>query len=186
MKRPDHTEKKRNGLILKTIIINISFINLCLAFALSGCQAHQATPPLALSWQVEVSKFEIKNSLNAVESVPQYDGSIIDVVHSQSPDAGNVFLIMDVTIRKMDDQSSASFDWQSLVVEDASGNSYHRLGNDTFLEQYQYSPRITGLELRFGENTGWMCYEIPVSSPAGKLILAYTAVESQQEIVLQK
>jgi hypothetical protein len=166
--------------------MNVFFLYLCLAFTLTGCQAPQATPALALTWQVEVSKFEIKNSLNAVESVPQYDGSIIDVVHTQSPESGNVFLIMDVTIRKMDNQSTASFDWQSLVIKDVSGNSYHRLENDTFLEQYKYAPRITGLELRFGENTGWMCYEIPVSSATGKLILAYTVVESQQEIVLQK
>ena len=162
----------------------------CLVLPLSGCQAPKTTPPptpaLNLTWQIDVSKFEIKDNLNAVESATQYNGTKIDVAHTQSPESGNVYLIMDVTISKTDNQSTAPFDWQWLVVNDASGNSYHRLENDTFLEQYQYMPRITGLELRFGENTGWMCYEIPASVAAGKLTLAYTSEGSQQEIVLQK
>jgi hypothetical protein len=171
--------------------INMAFILLfCLGMTLSGCQASGTntvpTPNPALPWQIEVSRFEIKDTLNAVESVTQYNGSKIDVVHTQTPDDGYVYLIMNVTIRKQDDQSTAPFDWQWLVVRDASGNSYPRLDNDTFLEQYQYTPRITGLELRFGENSGWMAYEIPSSVVAGQLTLVYTAQESQQELVLQK
>jgi hypothetical protein len=177
--------------VRKTIKITAATLFLfCLAVTLSGCLASGRTPTLApapaIPWQIEVSSFEIKDTLNYVESVTQYNGSKIDVVHTQTPDAGYVFLIMDVTISKNDNQSTASFDWQWLLVKDASGNTYHRLENDTFLEQYQYTPRITGLELRFGENTGWMAYEIPASAAAGKLTLAYTAQESQQELVLQK
>jgi hypothetical protein len=168
------------------IIVEVFLLFFCLVLTLSGCQAPKTTPTLTLTWQIEVSKFEIKDSLNTVESVTQYDGSKIDVVHTQSPEAGNIYLIMEATIRKTDNQSTTPFDWQWLVVNDASGNSYHRLENDTFLEQYQYTPRITGLELRFGEYTGWMCYEIPASVATGKLTLGYTAEESQQEIVLQK
>ena len=172
------------------LITDFCLLFICLAFALSGCQAtgtsDSLTPTLSLSWKIEVSKFDIKDNLNTIESVTQYDGSKIDVVHTQSPDAGYVYLIMDVTIRKANNQSTSPFDWQWLVVKDASGNSYHRLENDTFLEQHQYSPRITGLELRFGENTGWMGFEIPASAATGKLTLAYTAEESQQEISLQK
>jgi hypothetical protein len=153
---------------------------------MSGCQTSTTTPKSTLDWQIKVSKFEIRDSLNSVESVTQYNGSKIDVVHTQTPDTGNVFLIMDITISKVDNQSTAPFDWQWLVVNDASGNSYHRSKNDTFLEQYQYTPRSTGLELRFGENTGWMCFEVPASIATGKLTLAYTAEGSQQEIVLQK
>lgn len=167
-------------------IVDVFLLFFCLALTLSGCQAPKTTPTLSLTWQIEVSKLEIKDNLNNVESVTQYDGSKIDVVHSQSPEAGNVYLIMDVTISKTNNQSATPFNWQWLVVEDASGNSYHRLENDTFLEIYRYKPRITGLELRFGQNIGWMCYEIPASVATGKLTLAYTAEESQQEIVVQK
>jgi hypothetical protein len=174
----------------KTItIVDISFLFLCVVLALSGCQTLKTTPaPVptsALIWQVQVSKFEIKDGLKAVESVTQYNGSKIDVEHSQSPEAGDVYLIMEVTIRKTGNQSTP-FDWQWLVVRDASGNAYHRLANDTFLEQYQYTPRITGLQLRLGEYAGWMCYEIPASAATGKITLAYTAEGSQQETVLKK
>ena len=172
------------------IIKDFFFLFFCLALVLSGCQAAgttgSLTPTLALTWQIEVSKSEIKDNLNTVESVTQYDGSKIDVVHMQSPAAGNVYLIMNVTIRKTNNQSSAPFDWQWLEVKDASGNSYHRLENDTFLVQHQYEPRITGLVLRFGENTGWMGFEIPASVSTGKLTLVYSAEESQQEITLQQ
>jgi hypothetical protein len=157
----------------------------CWIILLSGCQAPQATPTSALTWQIQVSRFEIMDSLTAVESVTQYDGSKIDVTHSQTPEEGNVFLIMEVTITKTGAQS-IPFDWQWLVVTDASGNSYHRVENDTFLEQFPYAPRITGLELRLGEVSGWMCFEIPASITSRTLTLAYTAEDSQQAIVLQK
>lgn len=155
---------------------------------LSGCQNAAVTPAPASAqpWQVKVAKFEIKNSLNSVETVNQYNGSKIDVTHTQNPDAGMVYLVINVNISKTDNNSIAAFDWQSLEVRDASGNAFHRLANDTFLEQYQYTPRITGLELRFGESSGWMAYQIPAASAKGKLTLDYTAPDSQLELVLQK
>jgi hypothetical protein len=169
---------------------HVSLLVFCLVLSLSGCQTSKMPSTLpsgsTLAWQIQVSSFEIKDNLNAVESVTQYNGSKIDVVHKQNPDAGFVYLIMDVSISKSEIQSSTPFDWQWLVVMDASGNSYHRLENDTFLEQFQYTPRITGLELRLGEYTGWMCFQIPASVATGKLTLEYTAEGSQQEIVLQK
>jgi len=158
---------------------------LCLVSVLYGCSPAKEQINPGLIWTVAVSKSEVKESLDTVEGVTQYNGSKIDVEHKQSPASGNVYLILNVTVSKTGNQSTP-FDWQWLVVEDASGNSYHRLANDTFLEQFQYTPRITGLELRMGENSGWMCYEIPSSAAAGKLNLAYTAQGSQQEIALQK
>jgi hypothetical protein len=178
----------RKELIMRKRIFMVKVVLqiICSVLIVSGCQAHKETPAPTLSWQIEVARFEIKDSLNTVESVTQYDGSKIEVVHTQSPESGNVYLIMDVIVRKTDNQSTVPFDWQWLVVNDASGNSFHRSDNDTFIEIYQYNPRITGLGLRFGENSGWMCYEIPASAAKGKLTLSYTAEESLQEIVLQK
>ena len=171
----------------KTVVkMVVSLLSAFLAITPSGCQAPKPAPASALIWQIEVSKFEIKGSINSIESVTKYDGSILKVAHTQHPENGNIYLIIDVTISKKDNLSTMPFDGQALVVMDASGISYHRLENDTFLEQYQYTPRLTGLPLRFGENVGWICYEIPASIASGRLTLAYTAEGSRQEIVLQK
>jgi hypothetical protein len=170
--------------------LDIRLLLISLVLSLAGCQtARTATavqPGSSLAWQIQVSRFEIKDSLNTVESVTQYNGSKIDVEHKQTPQAGFVYLIMNVTVSKTSNQSAIPFDWQWLTVKDASGNPYHRLENDTFIEQFQFSPRITGLQLRLGEYRGWLCYEIPASAAMGKLTLAYTAEGSQQEISLQK
>jgi hypothetical protein len=161
----------------------------CLGVQLTSCSTPAATPAPAapgLAWQVQVLRYEIKDSLNIVESVTQYNGSKIDVNHTQSPAAGKVYLLVEVSVRKTDPASAAAFDWQYLGVRDASGNLTPRLSNDTFLEQYQYAPRITGLELRFGETRGWMGFEIPASASGGSLSLVYSAPDSPQESVLQK
>jgi len=168
-------------------LLNGILLAFCLAVALTSCQASKATPaPATLAWQVQVSKADIKDSLHYVEVVTQYDGSKLDVTHSQNPTAGNVYLILNGSVSKTGSPSTVPFDWQWLVVRDAAGNTFHRLENDTFLEQFQYTPRITGLQLRLGEYNGWLCYEIPASAEKGKLTLAYTAEGSQQEIILQK
>ncbi len=168
----------------------VSLLFSCLFLSLSGCQTARIPSALpsssTLAWQIQVSRFEIKDNLHSVESVTQYNGSKIDVDHKQNPEAGSVYLIINASISKSGVQSSSPFDWKWLVVKDASGNSYQRLDNDTFLEQFQYTPRITGLQLRLGDYTGWMCYQIPASSATGKLTLAYTGEGSRQEILLKK
>jgi hypothetical protein len=173
-----------------SLILNILLLFICLALCLAGCQTSttpsDVPPGNSLAWQIQAARFEIKDSLKTIESVTQYNGSKIDVEHKQSPQTGFVYLIINVTISKTSNQSASPFDWQWLVVKDASGNSYQRLENDTFLEQFQYTPRITGLQLRLGEYTGWMCYQIPASAAKGKLTLAYAGEGSQQEIPLQK
>jgi hypothetical protein len=157
---------------------------LLLSVFLFGCSPARPTPNPNLVWAVELSKFEVKNKLESVETVAQYNGSY-DQLHQQSPTAGNVYLIMDLTVTK---QGSATtpFDWSKLAVQDSAGNSYQRISNDTFLELYKYTPRMTGLEIKFGVNEGWLCYEIPAQAANGKLTLNYSAEGSQQEIVLKK
>jgi hypothetical protein len=156
-----------------------------LMLVLCSCSTPKAAVNAALTWQIQVSSHVLKDNLKTIETVTQYNGSKIDVVHQQSPSAGNIYVIMDLTISKNGSASDA-FNWQDLVIKDAAGNSYNRLKNDTFLEQHKYTPRMTGLEIRFGVNEGWACYEIPSQAASGSLILAYTALGSQQEIILQK
>jgi hypothetical protein len=157
---------------------------LCLVFLLGGCASAKEISNSALTWKIDVSKHELKEGLHAVESVVQYDGSKMDVEHEQSPTEGAMYLILNIKISKIGDEP-VPFDWKKLAVQDQAGNTYARHGNDTFLEQYNYIPRLTGLEIRFGENEGWLCFEIPAEAAKGKLTLIYSADGSQQEISLE-
>jgi hypothetical protein len=107
------------------------------------------------------------------------------VTHTQNPAAGSLYLIMFVSISKTQIPSTTPYDWQAVVVRDDTGNGYHRLANDTFLERFQYTPSITGLQLRLGKYSGWLCYEIPAAAAHGKLTLAFTGQGSPQEITVQ-
>lgn len=155
-----------------------------LSMMLFGCSPAQPTANPNLIWKVDLSKFEVKNKLESIETVPQYIGST-EEVHQQSPAAGNVYLIMKVTVSKQGTEA-IPFDWSKLTVQDNTGNTYQRNSNDTFLEQFKYTPRITGLEITFGVNEGWLCYEIPAKAADGKLTLTYNGEGSQQEIVVKK
>ncbi len=166
-------------------MLNKYLLSICLVISLFGCSPTRVTTNPNLIWTVNVNRTDLKKNLSSVQAITQYDGSEINVSHAQSPASGDVYLILNVTISKTGSQSSL-FDWQFLMVKDASGNTYPRLSNDTFLLLYQYSPRITGLKIQLGDYTGWMAYEIPASAAKGELTLSYTAAGSQQEIVLQK
>jgi hypothetical protein len=157
---------------------------LFLIFILCGCSAPTATQAVALNWQVQVISHEVKDTLKTVETVTEYNGTKTDVTHVQSPSQGNVYLIINLAVNKVGSEA-ITFTWQDLAVQDGSGNAYHRVSNDTFLEQHNYKPRMTGLEIRLGQNQGWVCFEIPASAAGGKLTLVYSGAGSQQQISLQ-
>ena len=157
---------------------------LLLIFALCGCSTAIVTPAANLDWQVQAISHEVKATLKTVEVVTEYNGTESSVTHEQSPSQGNVYLIINLSVNKLGSQAT-TFTWQDLTVQDASGNAYHRVSNDTFLEQQNYKPRLTGLDIRLGENQGWVCFEIPASATGGKLNLVYSGEGSQQQISLQ-
>jgi hypothetical protein len=159
------------------------FILLILSLLLFGCSPARPASNPNLTWQVDLQKYEVKDKLETIVTVPQYVGSV-DEVRQQYPAEGNVFLIMKVIISKQGGDS-IPFDWSKLTVQDGTGKSYQRDGNDSFLEQFKYTPRLTGLELKFGQNEGWLCYEIPAQAASGRLTLTYTAEGSQQEITIK-
>jgi hypothetical protein len=157
---------------------------LLLSVIMIGCAPAKPASNPNLIWKVDLSKFEVKNKLESIETVPQYVGSI-DEVHQQYPTEGNVFLIMKLSVSKQGTESTP-FEWNLLTVQDNAGNTYQRNSNDTFLEHFKYTPRMTGLEIKFGVNEGWLCYEIPAQAADGKLSLVYNGEGSQQEIVISK
>ena len=154
-----------------------------LTLLLFGCTPAKPTVNPNLTWGVSLLKYDVKDKLEGYETVNQYVGTT-QVFHQQFPSKGNVYLILDLTVSK---QGTAAdpFDWSKLIVQDAAGNSYSRSSNDTFLEQYQYTPRMTGLQMVLGVNQGWVCYEIPAAAANGKLTLSYSAAGSQQQIAVK-
>ncbi len=155
-----------------------------LSMLMAGCSSAQPTATSNLIWKIDLSKFDVKSKLESVQTVQQYVGST-DVVHQQYPGKGDVYLIMQVTVSKENTQPTP-FDWSKLTVLDDAGNSYQRSSNNSFLELFNYTPRMTGLELQLGEYQGWICYEIPAQAANGKLTLVYAGEGSQQEIVVKK
>ncbi len=157
---------------------------LTLSTLLFGCSAPKPTPDPNLTWSVNLLKYEVKDKLEITDTVTQYIGSTQEL-HQQYPDAGDVYLIMDLSVSKQNAEST-SFDWSQLTVQDSAGKTYPRMSNDTFLEPFKYTPRMTGLVMIMGVNQGWVCYEIPAQAANGKLTLSYYGEGSQQEIVVKK
>ena len=58
-----------------------------------------------------------------------------------------------------------------------------RMANDTFLETHGL-PRVKATDLSIGNNHGYICFEVPASVDASKLILVYSAEGSAQQIAL--
>jgi hypothetical protein len=168
-----------------SIIVQALLIFLCLTLFLTACQSATATPAPKVNWQIKVAKTSVKDTLHSIETVTQYNGSELKVDHTQSPASGNVYVIIDATVSKVGNQTDP-FDWKNLTLQDAAGNNYARMDNDSFLEVYKYSPRITGLLLRVGENSGWMAFEVPAQAASGKLYLVYSGAGSKQKIELNK
>jgi hypothetical protein len=174
------------GKTMQRVLAKIAnfLILLPLSMLLFGCSPAKPTSNPALVWQVNLLKFEVKDKLESVQTVAQYNGTT-EELHQQYPSKGDVYLIMDVNVSKQN-TATTPFDWSKLTVQDNAGNKYQRTSNDTFLELYNYTPRITGLELQFGVYEGWLCYEIPAQAGNGKLTLIYNGEGSQQEIVVKK
>jgi hypothetical protein len=159
-------------------------LTLFLSVPLFGCSPAKPTAASNLNWRVDLSKFEVKKKLESIETVKQYVGSTQEL-HQQYPSEGNVFLIMKLTISKQGSDFTP-FEWSKLTVKDSAGNTYPRSSNDTFLELFNYTPRMTGLEIKFGVYEGWVCYEIPAQAAKGTLTLTYISEGSLQEIIVKK
>jgi len=155
-----------------------------ISMLLFACSSATPTSDPGLIWKVDLKKFEVKDKLESIETVKQYIGTTQEL-HQQSPSKGNVFLILDLSISKQGTAPTA-FDWGQLTVQDSAGKIYQRSSNDTFLELFKYTPRMTGLEIKFGVNEGWVCYEIPAQVANGKLTLTYIGDGSQQSIVVKQ
>jgi hypothetical protein len=153
-------------------------------FLLVACAGTSTTPERNYTWNMKINEAEIKENLITTEVVTLYNGEKDEVIHENYSESGNVFLLLSLDINKGNTEGG-SFEWQNLKVLDESGASFNRLENDSFLELHGFIPRMTGLSIRFGENSGWVCFEIPQEAAKGKLFLVYSNAEEEQKLEIK-
>lgn len=145
-------------------------VNLCLLCGLlfiAGCGSDVKNEQL--SWTLNVQECQVKDKLEAVDDVRQYDGSIAKVPHNNAPAAGNVFLLVKLEAKK-NIAGNHPLQWQEVTLQDGKGNSYNRV-QDVFLTDYKYD-RLSATDLKLDSN-GWVCFEIPAESAKDEMKLVY-------------
>lgn len=154
--------------------ILVSLLCLFCAALLSGCSAAGGKLPASETigvWSLTVTNLLVTKDLQAEQSSVQYSGETIQSKIQEMPDEGNVFVLVTLTLEKQQ-AGAATFVWDQLWVQDADGNKYARMENDSFLESYGYA-RQNSTDLTLGKNEGSICFELPEQQASGKLTLCY-------------
>lgn len=146
-----------------TIICSIA-----LSLALVGCGAGESTNE-QLDWTVSVQDVQVKEVLESTDNVRQYDGSIAKVAHQNAPSEGNVFVVVNLDMKK-NVSGNHPFVWENMVLQDADGNAYER-AKDVFLTDYKYD-RLPATDLKL-DAKGWACYEVPAAAANKEMKLVY-------------
>lgn len=160
------------------------FIIICsvaLTLALFGCGAGEKQNE-QLDWTVSVQDFQVKNVLENTDDVRQYDGSIAKVAHKNEPSAGNVFVLINLDVKK-NVSGNHPFIWQNVVLQDADGNAYER-AKDVFLTDYKYD-RLSATDLKL-DAKGWVCYEVPSDVANKEMKLVYKENDKENVISIKK
>ena len=162
---------------MKKAIAIVLLAILTLSFCACGKKAEPVTASdqSKFTWQISVTKAEVKDKLHTDEGIAQYDGGITDVSYDDVPAEGNSYVVLTLVVSKAA-AGGGSFDWKKLSLKDAEGNSYSRMENDSFLSNHTYK-RMPGTALQIGENKGSICFEIPEKAAEGSLALCYDAGE---------
>ena len=124
--------------------------------------AAQITAAQSDMWRVELHSAETAQSLSATIAAVQYGGGVLETKSEVVAGRGNVFLLLGLTIEKIG-EGRGSFSWNDAHVTDSDGNMYHRHPNDTFLAHLSI-PRMRGTDIVFGNETGYVCFEIPIGA----------------------
>lgn len=102
---------------------------------LSSMKPSLAATQNKLNWVVELIKWETASDLKGTQSAQQYNGDVTRIQFSEKPADGKIFLLIEMSIDKQIPGPS-TFDWDQLYIVDSVGNQYHRMENDTFLQNF--------------------------------------------------
>lgn len=153
---------------------------------IGGCSAStqvNTNDQAAFTWKISVSSAQIKSKLHTDAGATRYDGTVASIAYDDAPKAGNKYLLVEMTIKKNKPGGDA-FVWEKLSIKSAKDITYERMDNDSFLESHNYL-RMPGTDLMLGENTGWICIEIPASAAKEKFFLVYRSSEGEMTIALK-
>lgn len=134
------------------------------------------------SWNITVMNSQIVEAFTGTENSMQYNGENISTEIQETPGEGNVFLLIEMQIEKVQTGASA-FLWDHLYISDSSGNRYQRCANDSFLESYGYT-RIKSTDLTLGAYEGCICFEVPDETDVDALTMHYESDEETLSITL--
>jgi hypothetical protein len=162
-----------------------------LLLGLAACATPTTTPPPSplpdvrteTDWNLALLSHETADDLRATQAAVLYDGEKVDVSFTRKPGTGNTFLLLEIRVEKTR-AGAPAFRWADVRVEDAAGNAWSRLDNDTFLTNFNF-PRVPSTDLTFGTNEGFVCFEIPESAAAGPLALVHETGTGRTRIVLR-
>ena len=153
----------------------------------SGCSNAAATTApdvrTETAWEVTLTAFETTEDLSGTQTAQHYDGTSTTSDLAKKPAEGQTFLLVTLVVEKMKPGTGA-FRWDDVRVEDAQGNAYVRLANDTFLESFGYH-RIKSTDLTLGRNEGTACFEIPKAAASGPLVLVHTGADGETRMTLR-
>lgn len=117
-------------------------------------------------WEITVEDAIAEASLENVSVELGYTGvNTNDFV--QEAQEGNEYCLIKLKAVKGD--STEDIKWESMALTDGQGNEYHRIKDD-FLTELDMM-RMSGSDLNFGENEGWIAFEI--KEGAEGLVLSY-------------
>lgn len=146
--------------------------SICIMLFVCGCGIGNTNE--TLNWTVSVHEYKIVNGLESVDDVRQYDGSIAKVSHKNVPSKDNVFVLLNLDVKK-NVSGNHPLVWDNLILRDSNGNSYSRM-QDVFLTDYKYD-RLPATDLKL-DGKGWICFEVPADA-AKKLKLIYSENDKQ-------
>ena len=165
----------------------LSLTLLLTLFAATGCSGVSATSApdvrTETAWKVTLTSFETAEDLSGTQTAQHYDGTSTTSDLAKKPAEGKTFLLVTLVVEKMK-PGTAAFRWEDVRVEDAQGNAYARLANDTFLESFGYH-RIKSTDLTLGRNEGTACFEIPKTAASGPLVLVHTGADGETRMTLR-
>ena len=146
--------------------------SICIMLFVCGCGIGNTNE--TLNWTVSVQEYKIVDGLESVDDVRQYDGSIAKVPHKNVPSKDNVFVLLNLGVKK-NVSGNHPLVWDNLILRDSNGNSYGRM-QDVFLTDYKYD-RLPATDLKL-DGKGWICFEVPADA-AKKLKLIYSENDKQ-------